>query len=375
MSSSLLVLLLCFCVSSLQVQAEVTCRSRGVCSPSEERCKADSLSSCFQRDIPGSYRDNIDGVTVRQCPSGRGGFVRPCAASSSVSDTPPAVLTGVDAKVVSFDPDYFSVNVSWTANNVSDHFAGYQVTLFERKTQPFRSPRVKRCVCIENTNMLNFDFLYMNYERKHFSKNLSVEILPYPLPASADKSSYFERSEEVVKPKGCADAHLGHDSVCDVKRYGSATNLNIQSNVTCSDAYSKELNISWEHPSVLAGNPHPPSYYLYVYSERSLKHLFKVDNATSVVLKNLNASLDYEAQLQAYGKCSGLGDLHVSLERFLGCGRKSLIGREDLSLEKCDAVTPLPDVVTTDGLPSTPVDNNTKKEAGSEDPPVDVLFN
>ena len=319
----LLLWLACSCESAVQDGGEVTCQSvlsGGSCNAREGRsCPRDDAESCYSKRPPSPpIYDNVDGHVVTQCKPGN-----VCGSQYNLNEvTPENTLTGVNAVPVAFDPDYYSVNVSWTVSNTSNFYDGYVVKLFEWKPEASKSEVPKRCYCIQDPSVLNIDFLYLEYN-KH-DEYMSVEVEPYPLPGDLN---YVSNSKQEVRPKGCADTLVGNNTVCGAKRYGAATDISVQSSVTCND--TKELRISWEHSSLPVGNPHPPSYYLYVYSERSLKHLFKVDNATSVVLKNLNISLNYVIKLQAYGKCSGLGDHKVSSIENLGCGKNSITVAEN----------------------------------------------
>ena len=151
-------------------------------------------------------------------------------------------------------------------------------------------------------------------------RTLSVEVTPYPQRHDVRDSGGVE-SRQLKRPTGCADTIIGN-TICNTKIYGRSENLTV---VSCpaSDG-TKKLRITWFPPSIPSGAPLPQIYYLQIHriGEVSL-YTFKVINATNVEIKNLNASFNYEAQLQSYRWCSGVGNFFIQSGRddFLGCGR------------------------------------------------------
>lgn len=159
--------------------------------------------------------------------------------------------------------------------------------------------------------MLNFDFINLKY--KSISSALRVKVLPYPLPPTGSLSP---AQIQITSPNGCADTFIGN-TVCNTRYYDAPVNLRVLSSI-CNG--TKRMEISWDPPS---NAPEPPMYYVYIniIDEYSSTHIFTVHNATSMIVRNLNASLDYWAQVQAYSRCSGLGNL-LEHDRELGCGQR-----------------------------------------------------
>lgn len=352
----------------VRVEAQnVSCQSLqdgGACQPSDQECQYDRESDCYNRTS--SYRsvwENIDGITVRRCPRDYPHFT-PCAAQDSssinVTGVPPNILGNVTVKTVSLNPDlYYSVNASWTAAGGWGYYEGYEVRLMV-------NGHTEQCVCIANLSILNFDFLNREYD---VPQNLAVKVLPYPLPVNVESRDFARNStRRLLSPKGCADTDLvSNTSFCNVKRYSNARNLSVQSKLTCSD--TKELRVRWDHPP---GSPNPPSYFLslYISMPLELEYIFKVDSATSILIKGVNASLNYAVQLTAYGKCSGLGDLRDHWGEKLGCGRLSRRKSESSLPNPCDlsttshppmptaATTPIPNGLVSIPLPHQPADQD-----------------
>ena len=324
----------------MQAEGSVAaCHPASSCSVSHEGCIQDSRKECvdfYPRPVP-----QFPNTQIEQCPIDYRGRYRPCTNLDEQVDDATIHLSSVSTSVLSDNPQYYRVNVSWTVVGSSKSSSGrYEVKIVGKEG------RIRDCVCIKNSSILNVTFVGFEYNGNG-DVNQTAEVIPYPLSehireGSAKVVSVFSR------PVGCADAIIGNTK-CDIKAYGRPKNLIVLSSVLLDG--TKQLAISWLPPS---GVPHPEIYYLQLHSNYSgpLLHRFKVVNITNIVIDNLNASLVYEVRLQSYRKCSGVGNFFE--EYRLGCGRVA-VGIEELS-----------DIVTTTEYHDTTTDDVTTKDVTTD---------
>ncbi len=318
------------------VQAEAVCvPAAGSCSKTPGRCSPDT-------DCLGDTSRPFN-PSVERCPETRGGEFLPCS-STGLEETS-VRLESVDADVVSNNPHYFTVNVSWTVEASTSISGRYEVRLKGHGTMS----RVRDCICIDHPNLLKFDFVGIDYIGNG-DDTLTVEVIPYPLPFTSKILSV--ETMPFQRPTGCADAIIGN-TICNTKIYGPSEDLTVLSSISCDG--TKKLNIDWLPPS---GVPHPQTYYLQVHSSDGIRlHTFEVVNTTSVVVGNLDASLIYEARLQSYRRCSGVGNYYIrdGGDEFLGCGRTASRAEELVGVcHPTTTTTTAMMTATTTGRDSTP---------------------
>ena len=311
--SLILVVILVWSISlrSSTVLAEVvSCQTYQNGSSCEESQGCFHDQNCFTSET--RYKnDNYRHLkTVDVCSS-----TRRCSMANSNATL--IQLKSVDAQLVSVDPKYFSVNVRWTLKNNSGHYGGYELRLLkDENIEPYR------CLCISDSNLLSFSMINIEYATDY--KNMKVEVLPYPSEHHNEPVRTF-----FTKPEGCAD--IEHENtLCDIKSYSRPENLTVLSSV-CSGGM-KELDISWDPPSLPPNGTKPPTYYIYVYRDHSKTayKTFIVHHTRRVRVNNLNASCPYRVKVRPYKRCSGLGNYHINQD--IGCGN---------SIEESEMVTSL----------------------------------
>ena len=357
-----------YCRTSVLVQAEAVCLPASSCSEflsktnTPQKCIPDSTKECLGISTGKPPAAKLNSSEVEVCLWGRSGY-QPCTNLPGESDADEATvdLSSVTASIVSHDPRHFMVNASWAIEASSLSITGrYQVKLLGHG----RFRRERACVCIKNSIIRNYSFTGWEYIGNG-DRTLSVEVTPYPLPPDVVRDNRKIESEQLERPTGCADAIIDN-TLCNTKIYGESENLTVLS-CLASDG-TKRLKIDWLPPSIPAGAPLPHTYYLQIHRRGGARlHSFKVINTTSVEVRNLNASLDYEARLQSYRRCSGVGNHFIrdgGID-FLGCGRTATA--EEIP-SVCAMIMP-----TTTAMPTaieettppitTPADVNTTADA------------
>ena len=276
-----------FCSLSLRASASVvTCvvPSAGTCSKTSEVCSPD-------RQCP---TDQLESVSDKEC------NFRSCSGGCSGNFTS-IRLTNVSAQLLPYDLENFSINVSWVITNPGV-CGGFEVKVTQ-DGHPFR------CKCIFNPSANNFVIRSVTYNLA-VERFLEVSVRPFPVVGTYATDPYgpFRR------PHSCYDIP---ERACDLRRFGSGIDLTVQSTV-CNN--TKTMEVSWALLVHSAETFVTPTYYVYLYQHGSTtpEHIFIVNNATNIMVRNLNADVRYSVRLQIRGHCSN------TEANYSGCGNHSL---------------------------------------------------
>ena len=310
---------------SCQTSAEesrVTCQSLlpvGTCQSASSVCTPES--PCFEERIDGAWRDNVNGnVTECEYHTISRTYLR-CGY-----ETTSAVLDSVSAIVVPLDSEFFSINISWTLDGVSEDgsYGGYELQLIDVGPN-----LIRRCYCVDNA--LNFDMLYVRYNSRSRELVLKVEV----------RNSVDTLMTQFDYPRSCDDIPVS-DIPCSTGLY---QNLTVES---CLCNGKKQLNISWD---ITTETTDSATYYLYLHHSANDSMIFTVNGTTMITIDNLDATVDYSVELQSFGTCL---EPRPGIPDYKGCGTRlsARATREQVSLE-CDSDVTTP--VTQDSTTSAAV--------------------
>ena len=328
-----LVLVLQFCL--VQLDNAVICESAGHCVETARHCVNDDESVCCPPlsipTISASYetstvRDESIKVSYRSCVTNSGW--------SSMNRTDMALESELTLDYSATSPKHMSVCVSWTLTESSGRNGGFEVRLLKRY-KSYNNPIYHFCVMDSSQRKLCIN----NLEYELIYKDHLIEVFPYPL-APDDNIQTFSKTVTLRRDiAGCADIKQIRGA-CGPKSYKASENVVMRSCLHKDG--TKDLAISWDRPS---GADAPAEvYFLYIDGGERIAY-FKVKNTTRVTLKNMNSSLTYSVEVQAYRYCAGLGNYYVS-DRF-GCGAVSN------KVTETSAECPLQNLTITDALISS----------------------
>ena len=300
-----------FCSLSLRASASVvTCvvPSAGTCGKTSEVCSPDRQCPTYQ----------LGSVSDKECNS------RSCSDECSGNFTS-IRLTNVSAQLIPYDTK-FSINVSWVITNPGV-CGGFEVKVTQ-DGGPFR------CKCLRNPGANNFVMRSVDYSPA-VERDLEVSVRPYPVGTyTTDPYGPFRR------PHSCNDIPP-LEMECDLSRYGLGRDLTVQSTV-CNN--TKTMEVSWASLVHSAETSVPPTCYVYLYQRghTTPEHIFVVNNATNITVRNLNKDVRYSVELQLRGHCSS------TEANYRGCGNHSSSVQE----QPTQCVVPTPSTIRVPPSPT-----------------------
>ncbi len=305
------VVLLLFFIECITVEINcLICKTTGICHEINSKCKNDLLQACF----PDSESFFHHTKYLSNEPSGEQES-SDIAAPSHEACFGPERLTNISLLKIRLDyfsinPDYFSICVAWNLTEYSGHYGGYEVRVIGKYNN------IVYRYCIRNPYQTHICINKFRYDE--IPTYAAIEVLPYPV-ASDDNEQLHKKSRDLrADIEGCADIHH-NGTICSMKQYQAPRNVVVTSAI-CND-YTKEINITWNHPANTYAVP--MAYYIYIYNEskKEIIHILKVTNSLQIQLHNLSANYRYLVRIQAYHNCSGLGDYGTTGSHRFGCGK------------------------------------------------------
>ena len=153
--------------------------------------------------------------------------------------------------LVSINPRYFKLTVSWSLNESSGHRGGYELQFTNY------DERISACYCLVNSNKTRVTISYVRYESWNGYK--STQLFSYPGPTK----NGMNVSLLLSLIRDCADIqHNG--TLCGTRPYSKPSNLTVESSWCGSE--NKSMRITWDPPSVASDVPLQSIYYIYIHS-------------------------------------------------------------------------------------------------------------
>lgn len=242
-------------------------------------------------------------------------------------------IRSVSSELLSLNPQYFAVNVSWdypdavkafTLPPPSKRLRGYEVRIR-------RNNVVVGCWCVSGHNVSSIAIGAGRTPRFQYtaSTTMKLEVLTLPFDPKYGEAHYLTSQSRDWPPECNGYSVARAPGSCTPPLV--PTPWNVRVNSTPTDDSSKKLAVSWSHSS-----PTPPPHVYYVYGASDHGNFSVVVNGTKqVAITGLNSSGTYTVWVQGYFHCSGTSAFisgGFTRSAAIGCGGLSDWVAESTSL-------------------------------------------